>query len=280
MICLYHSRDLDGLCSGAIVKRALPHVKLIGYDYGDDLPEISPEESIVMIDVSLPMDKMAELASRVREFIWIDHHVSAINEFNAMTWPENVKAHLRVGVSACELGWEYFFRGLPMPETVQMLGEYDTWRNQDPARWRTVLEFQYGTRAMITRPEDFDEWFFAGPGGWIMNACQRGKAVLAYQEQVNAKQAKNAYEREVCGLPAVVINAGGFNSDLFKTVWNPARHKLMMCWQYDGKGWFTASLYTTHEDVDCSVLAKNMGGGGHRKASGFRLSIEDINKLL
>ena len=38
MKCFYHSADLDGQCSGAIVKLARPDCELVGIDYGDPFP--------------------------------------------------------------------------------------------------------------------------------------------------------------------------------------------------------------------------------------------------
>jgi oligoribonuclease NrnB/cAMP/cGMP phosphodiesterase (DHH superfamily) len=38
------------------------------------------------------------------------------------------------------------------------------------------------------------------------------------------------------------------------------------------------SLYTTKDEVDCSIIAKSNGGGGHKKAAGFR--VEDISKIF
>jgi nanoRNase/pAp phosphatase (c-di-AMP/oligoRNAs hydrolase) len=50
----------------------------------------------------------------------------------------------------------------------------------------------------------------------------------------------------------------------------------MMPFRYNGKFW-VISLYTTKDNVDCSVLAKNRGGGGHKQAAGFQVdNIKDI----
>jgi hypothetical protein len=38
MICFYHSADLDGHCSGAIIKKVHPECELIGINYGDEFP--------------------------------------------------------------------------------------------------------------------------------------------------------------------------------------------------------------------------------------------------
>ena len=32
---------------------------------------------------------------------------------------------------------------------------------------------------------------------------------------------------------------------------------------------FIYSLFTAKEDIDCEYIAKRLGGGGHRQASGF-----------
>lgn len=42
--------------------------------------------------------------------------------------------------------------------------------------------------------------------------------------------------------------------------------------------YYTPSSYTTKNEVDCSVIAKANGGGGHKKAAGFQ--VEDISKIF
>ena len=37
-LCIYHSADLDGVCSGAIMRRAFPEATMLGYDYGQPFP--------------------------------------------------------------------------------------------------------------------------------------------------------------------------------------------------------------------------------------------------
>jgi len=34
-VCFYHSADLDGHCSGAIVRKVFPQAQLVGANYGD-----------------------------------------------------------------------------------------------------------------------------------------------------------------------------------------------------------------------------------------------------
>src|SRR5579872_7067039 len=138
MICVYHNKDLDGYCSGAIVKRKYPDAVMLGWDYGQPLPFDDSAvigEDVILIDISLPVLKMAQLASVSKSFTWIGHHISAINEFNAFPEETRITAILENGISACEGGWKYLFPEVIMPTAVKLIGEYDTWRNQDKFRW-------------------------------------------------------------------------------------------------------------------------------------------------
>lgn len=61
MKAFYHSADLDGHCSGAIVKLMHKDCTMIPIDYGDKFPyeSIQKDEFIFMVDFSLqPFDRM------------------------------------------------------------------------------------------------------------------------------------------------------------------------------------------------------------------------------
>ena len=98
IVCIYHSIDLDGWMSAAIVKhwfltanRVLPESPYInggrflynpdflGWNYGDPVPNLSEYDKIIMCDISFSKEEMRKLAEN-KEFIWIDHHISAIKD--------------------------------------------------------------------------------------------------------------------------------------------------------------------------------------------------------
>lgn len=283
MIVIYHSRDLDGFCSGAIVKKKYPNAKLIGYDYGQPFPweEIPFGEPVIMIDVSLPMDDMFKLADLSGNFTWIDHHKSAIEDFYKCSAPPlGTKIVLNVGIAACELAWQYFFPEQEMPEAVNLLGEYDTWRNGDENRWKDkILPFQFGMRMRCTSPETFPDLLdYEDPDvDLIYRIRMEGNTILEYQAQTNMRNCRsNAFYILFEDYRAICLNGGPFNSDTFKSVYDEIKHDLMMPFQFNGKFW-TVSLYTT-KDIDCSVLAKKWGGGGHKKAAGFQ--VDDIRRVI
>ena len=292
MICIYHSRDLDGYTSGAIVKRKYPEAKLIGYDYGEPFPfdKIGNGEDVIMIDVSLKMPEMRKLGEQTGgKLIYIDHHKSAISDFekecltgkfvksdyvdgiSIYRTPE-MCAVLKDGIAACEVGWKYLFPGEALPKSVELLGEYDTWRNGDKQKWENeILPFQFGMRVKCNSPETFPVCLFDTLADVepIYKITDDGRTVLAYQAMISETNCKkSAFEHEFKGLRAICMNVGGINSDAFKSIYDPEKHDIVMPFYFTGKHW-SFSLYSSKPEIDVSVIAKSMGGGGHFSAAGF-----------
>lgn len=281
MVIIYHSRDLDGYCSGAICKKKFPEATLVGYDYGQPIPydKIPEMESVIMVDVSLPMDEMLKLLEWSGDFTWIDHHASAIKDYEESKplWPDyaetRFKAVLQDGVAACEGTWKYLFPNETIPQAVELLGMYDTWRKDDIHDWdQKIYPFQMGMRINITSADSFPQIMLENYSrSFINNTIEIGHTIVAYQTKQNELACKGAFEISFLGYKAICVNGGGFNSQAFDSVYNPDKHDLMMPFKFNGKSW-TFSLYTTKADVDCSALAKSMGGGGHRQAAGFQVT--------
>lgn len=281
MIGVYHNRDLDGFTSGAIIKKKYPEAKMVGYDYGMPFEQEATGEPIIMADVSLPMKTMLKVAQLSNwQLTWIDHHISAINDYKEFiaNGESFCTAVLENGIAACEGTWKHLFPDKEMPWAVRLLGEYDTWRNQDKYRWENeILPFQFGMRQHCNSVESFPIELFENEQ-LVRDIISQGVTILKYQSQVNQLQCKKAsFEAEFNGLKAICLNGGGFNSDVFKSVYDESKHDIMMPFQFDGAKW-TISLYTTKDEVDCSVIAKANGGGGHKKAAGFQ--VNDISTVF
>ena len=285
MIGIYHNKDLDGFTSGAIIKLKYPDAKMYGHDYGLVFDVHIDNEPVIMADISLPMDEMLEVSKKSNwQFTWIDHHISAIKEYKKITSNNNssfCEAVLEDGISACEGSWKYLFPGIEMPIAVRLLGEYDTWRNQDKQRWENeILPFQYGMRLICNSLESFPMEVLGinYQKEDIFKIIEDGKTVLKYQRQTNQLLCeRTSFEADFNGLKAICLNGGGLNSNSFDGFYDEKKHDIMIPFQYDGGKW-KISLYTTKENVDCSSIAKENGGGGHKKAAGFET--KDISKIF
>jgi len=278
MKCFYHSADLDGMCSGAIVKMAYPDCEMIGINYGDEFPwdEINEYEMVFMVDFSLqPFNpKMIDLSEKCG-LIWIDHHKSAIEEYEQ--WSGVFKGIQKSGLGACALVWEYLGdkwpvgfnlnQGSIMPTFIKLLAEYDVWNHSDPR----TLSFQYGMRQVKdTSPENQDFWYSLFDVEMVHRITENGGIILDYQMSENRKYMDACgFDTKIDGLKCIAINRMLTNSQMFDSVWSPDIYDAMLTFGFR-KGQWTVSLYSDREDVDVSTIAKNRGGGGHKGAAGFQ----------
>lgn len=271
MKCFYHSADLDGHCSGAIVLERYPECVMIGIDYGDPFPWdlIEPAETVFMVDFSLqPFEDMLRL-DEACDLFWIDHHKTAIEarDVSGVLFG----GYQEEGLGACALVWRALYPCLRMPYGVQLLAEYDVWKHDDS----NCLPFQYGMRLEDSSPGS-PVWprVFAGD---LADIILRGETVLAYERKQSEVFARAcAFEMEFMGLRCMAMNRQLTNSKAFDSVVDPDRHDAMLTFGFR-KGVWKCSLYSVREDVDVSAVAKQFGGGGHKGAAGFQC--QDLSEL-
>jgi oligoribonuclease NrnB/cAMP/cGMP phosphodiesterase (DHH superfamily) len=261
--------------SAAIVKLKHPEVQLIGWDYGMPIPSLNPqqEDVIIMVDISFPkltMDPINELF----DLIWIDHHISAIKDMEDL----NIVGLRDTKFSACELTWKYFFPKEDMPELVRLIGRYDCFGHKGTEEEQLVLEFQYGARDYITDPETaFIALNRSEKLSTLDYIYNNGKVIYKYL----CTEAKEIYSRifsvSFSGYKFACVNQVRFNPINFGIDYHKDGYDGFACFHFQHGSWMF-SLYNDNGLVDCSLIAKSLGGGGHKGAAGFR--IIDINIFL
>jgi oligoribonuclease NrnB/cAMP/cGMP phosphodiesterase (DHH superfamily) len=126
MICFFHSADLDGHCGGAIVKHKYPNSDLVGINYGHSIPWDSiNNRDIIITDYSFSMHNMEKINNIANSLTWIDHHKTAIEDYNNSNL--DLPGLRRIGIGACQLTWEYLFPEEEMPYFVKLLSQFDVW---------------------------------------------------------------------------------------------------------------------------------------------------------
>jgi len=309
--CVYHSRDLDGWMSAAIVKRALMKEEIpgrtsnenqsfdfIGWDYGDYIPDLTDYSRVIMVDISFPKYAMLTLRSNLgKNFIWIDHHISAIKDLV----PEDHKEPAFEGLldtryAACELTWMHFFPDENMPEIVRLLGRYDCFGHKGTSEEQKVLEFQYGARALWSNYEQLYQeliLFDKGKANRSLLVLDMGRSIYQYL----CTEAKQTYKKafplslnepifndhngELMGEKGrkfLCVNQERFNPINFGIDYHKDGYDGFACFWLNEKGSWSFSLYNDNGEVDCSVIAKQFNGGGHKGAAGF--VVVDINKFF
>lgn len=270
-ICIYHSRDLDGWMSGAIVKSAYAGIELLGWDYGKQIPDLKDYDQIVMVDISFPREVMKSISGKL---IWIDHHISAIKDMAESEPLPFYKGLRNEKKAACELTWEYFFEGKKMPEIVRLLGRYDCFGHKGTDEEQKVLEFQYAARTYWKTVNDCYDALFQNDDRIVGLFAELGKGIYKYLCTEAEQAYANRFTIELDGYYFACVNKERFNPINFGINYHNDKASENHC--YDGfacfwysNGKYNYSLYNDNGEVDCSVIAKNRGGGGHKGASGF-----------
>ncbi len=278
--CIYHSRDLDGWMSAAIVNMWLRDVDFIGWDYGDKIPNLDDSGPVIMVDISFPKDVMCKIDKECG-LTWIDHHISAIKENEEVRNDWGGKQDTKK--AACELTWEYLYPTKDMPELVRLLGRYDCFGHKGTPEEQKVLEFQYGARLEISNVNEAFQTLIidAGRGDFSMDAdvCdvihEKGKTIYKYL----CTEAKQIYNRvfpvNIDGCIFACVNQERFNPINFGIDYHKDGYDGFLCYHYQNNQ-YNYSLYNDNGKVDCSVIAKEMGGGGHKGAAGWRSNYDPL----
>ena len=289
-ICIYYNRDLDGWMSAAIVKKWFKDtnvyfksmtsskittetgntIEFIGWDYGDAIPDLSEYDKVIMCDISFSKEVMYKLWHNLDiEIIWIDHHKSAIEENNDLVW----KGLQDTKFAACELTWKYFFLNKTMPEIVRLLGRYDCFGHKGTDEEEKVMKFQYGARQEITNYKEAYKAFEIYIGESNIKVVD--VALLSNLEKETLMNAKGRY------LPYkfLCVNQERFNPINFGIAYHKEEYNGFACFWYKDDKWMF-SLYDDNGEIDCSIIAKRYGGGGHKGASGFVCDNETMLNII
>lgn len=280
---IYHSRDMDGWTSGAILKKKYPGCTLIGYDYGEAMPDIPLQTTyIIIVDVCMEPQQMRKLASIGKlGLTYIDHHESSIEKFN-----DDIVANgnYKVGrvfslpgqrIAACELTWKHCFRDIEVPLYVELIGSVDSNRETDryPTMPRDLMVQGFQTKGFIS-PETCPEWILTQQIDTLSmsyaDAKLRDTALYQYAKD-------NAFPAMIAHKLAICLETDHFHPSSFVGVYDEAIHSIMIAFKKRSDEW-VCSIYSAKSDVNAADIAKQFGGGGHSYAAGFQT--KDINKIL
>jgi oligoribonuclease NrnB/cAMP/cGMP phosphodiesterase (DHH superfamily) len=293
---LYHSADLDGHSSGAILRwyhesqglKKDVDFKMAGLDYGRpwDETQIQDGDTVFMSDISLqPYERMAVLNKRVDLFVF-DHHATVVPTLEAEgikgAWGDDT-------IAGCEVTWAYLINAGKVPEFIKLLSTWDCLQDQDKVYWNEkVKPFQMGVRMYETEPSTDKGWKFWQPflldsvfrmpnENFIKDKIVEGNTIIKYQTEMNKDLMQRSFEMTFEGLRLIVVN-GYKGSPQFDSVWDEGKYDAMMSFYNRGNKNWTISLYTTKNDLDLSKVAEKWGGGGHPKACGFH--VDDIRTVI
>ena len=289
---VYHRIDFDGLMSYAIAREAIERkggeVVAFPYNHNDPVPCLEGLDGVYVVDIALPVEVMREQAHR---FVWVDHHITSIRD-SELNGYANLPGRRCVGKGACELSWEYFNPGKPMPEVVKLLSTYDVFDKHRPGLdWeKTVLPFQWGMRKLYGLDAErlFSDFATGAFHHLEVEAIiAQGKVLLDFVRENGARSA-NAYGFEVKvgweGHRVLAILTDNFGSIPYEETARIRGYEAVMCLGRVGDDAYKVSIYAGANgkasfDIG-TYLKDHYAGGGHKDAGGCVVNTSTFMRIL
>lgn len=264
---IYHANCSDGF--GA----AWSAWKLLGDEaeyypatHGDPPPDVTGK-NVAILDFSYSNSTTKEMIQKAESLIVIDHHKSALIELQDI---EN--CIFDMSQSGAMLSWKYFHPRKSPPKFIKYIEDRDLWK------WELPYSKEFSA-AFSMIPFEFSELSKLEDESFFRDTCKKGSYILAYTEIAVKKLAEKAALRLWRGKNVYIVNSSHWISEVgaklspkcdFVAVWYFSHSRQEYC----------VSLRSFYDNVDVSEIAKEFGGGGHKKAAGFSLGknthIDDV----
>lgn len=259
-ICVYHGNCADGFGAAWVVRKALGDIEFYPGKYQEPPPDVT-DKDVIMADFSYKRPALLDMAEKANSILILDHHKTAVEDL--VDLPANVVTKFDVSHSGAILTWEHFFPGQSPPPLLLHIEDRDL--------WRFALQNTRQIQANVfSYPYDFQVWD---------TLMATDLATLVTEgDAIERKHFKDI--RELIGVTTRDMVIGGHRvpvANLPYTMSSDAGHELAKGRPFAACYWDTPegrvfSLRSSAEGVDVADVAKQYGGGGHRNASGFRVS--------
>ena len=309
MKVFYHG-DMDGiasahiLCSDIIAQSTKYSLKkkennIIEFDYNTqqqlmDLDYVS-NEVVYFVDCSPNEELLNFILNRVGQenhvFI-IDHHISRKEMLEDYYSRGNIDGMFYNGASATLITYcwkkmiveegksiddvKEFLDWFGMskehqedsniPLSIRLINSWDIWNNLyiDAEPYKIVFESKH----LVPMNKDIDDFLYNPT--FIKETIRKGYIMKEQMDTwAETFMKRFGYEVEYDGYKFFVANLGNGNSKYFGKKIKEYDAVIPYC--FNGKYW-TCSIYSdSSKDFDCSEFATKFGGGGHKKAAGFKL---------
>lgn len=277
-ICLYHKDCNDGTTAVAVVMKKYPDTVAFPISHGYSQEDIAPAlavasagDRILLVDSALGLSEFLDAG---HEVTIIDHHVGIEADIKnlAETNPK-VTYIFDNDKSGASLTWATLFPDEPAPDIVRYVEDVDLWKWQLGDDSKHVNNYLY---LFQNQPEEVMKMFDQN----LDVIKEKGAVITQYADKEIDKVSQTLGQ---------IIQIGDYSVPAFNiTVYESACGNIL-----SGQTGQAVILYTIKGDeVKMSLrskddqtpsaldIAKILGGGGHRNASGAKMSLGDFCQLI
>jgi len=274
-LIIFHGNCPDGFGSAWLLQQSYSNAELHAGRYGEDLPDIDGKD-VYLVDFCYPTAQLEEIYKRSSSCTILDHHQTAegylaassfsvydsVRDFGEQYQGENHVAILDQNHSGVGIVMQYTDRQVPFLYNIE-----------DRDLWKFLLPETPAVFAAVTsRPYTIDAWNYL-ESMHIDDLVIEGQAILRYRDQMIEACVKNArlellptgHRVWVTGCPyAIGSDVAG---ELAKRL-----PDLFGAYYVDEPEVIRFGLRSTEGGLDVAKIAEQLGGGGHKHASGFEVN--------
>lgn len=271
---IYHGGCVDGFTSAFSAYKFLSttfperDVKYIPASF-DKPPPAVEGKNVCICDFSYKKTILEEMLKKANKLIILDHHKTAQEELLGV--PDENKI-FRMDHSGAYLTWRYFHFDKPVPDLILYVEDTDIWTKKLPNTNELAT-------AIHTTTQTFEEYEKLLDNDYLRTrGLQDGSTILKQTNNDVSRAIKNATPKLIYIDKqyqfVAYLNSSVFKSDIGHRVFElyPDANFSGIYSIDDYSNSTIFSLRSTDNRTDVSRIAKIFGGGGHRNASGVRIS--------
>lgn len=311
-VIVFHHNDIDGILAAFIVKLKYDNnlsnsswdrnVHCIFCNYGDKYDinffkeaveehYVEEQENIVyMVDYAIqPNNLMLNfwnwLTDKGCKFVWIDHHITAIENLKHL----NIPGFQTSAKSGCMNTWYEIMKtndGIQTPPMIlRFINDFDTWNKKSEYSWDKQLyplayfldslgnDLNDNTSELVTTLKSCFE-----DNNYTNKCINIGKYIFKYVKNQYTSNSNKIYEFNWNDYKCLLVNSSFRGSTQFESIENWRDYDLLIAWNYNGKK-YIYGMYSANPKINVGEICKTfLHGGGHKGAGGGE-STEFLFKL-
>jgi oligoribonuclease NrnB/cAMP/cGMP phosphodiesterase (DHH superfamily) len=234
----------------------------------DDILDNVKDKDVYFIDFCYKEDKTRAICELAKSVVFLDHHQTSLPYIEKIV-DENTKckSFCSMDKSGAMLAYEYFSKARYSinVEVVEMVQDRDLWKWEYPET-EAVTSFLYTLPQFDpTVTQTFLDWHcYAGYS--IAELKDLGQPIVKARQKNIEDGCKRAFKARMFDKEIYIANATDCFSEIAGEL--ALKGEFGATFHINSQGKYVYSLRVANGDLDISVLAETVGGGGHKKAAG------------
>lgn len=297
-VVITHYPCSDGATSEAVIRKFYndDSIEYIKGDYGDakragfidELIDKVRGKHVFMADFSYKANEIQGLITSAESIVILDHHITAqaelenfkleafytVNEIEELLKEQKCVALFDMEECGSSLTWKFFYNDIAIPPFVERIKDIDLGRHKMPRS----TDFLWFTRAIPINGASYLPFLDVSTEDELTKFLDKGVVIRQYVETTADRIIENAIEGEYEGFTFKYVTTDyAFASEI-------SSRFVREGYDLGITGYFTKASFglsiRSREGVDCSILAKAWGGGGHKQAAGVNIPFEEAAEFL